>query len=103
MTFFCVVALWFAMGIAERPGLRDRSLGAGLAFGGAFLCKYTGGFVLGVIGLAYVISPSRPKTFTSLTPWVRWAARGMIPIVVGSGYLPRARSPRLESISEIPV
>ena len=82
MTFFCVVALWFAMGIAERPGLGPL-LGAGLAFGGAILCKYTGGFVLGVIGLAYVISPSRPKTFTSLTPWVRWAARGTIPILVG--------------------
>ena len=38
MTFFCVVALWFAMGIAERPGLGPL-LGAGLAFGGAILCS----------------------------------------------------------------
>jgi 4-amino-4-deoxy-L-arabinose transferase-like glycosyltransferase len=86
MTFFSVLALWFALRIAERPGLGPL-VAAGLAVGAATLCKYTGAFVLGVVGFAYLLSPSRPRTLpTSLQAWkswLRWVAQGMIPVVVG--------------------
>jgi 4-amino-4-deoxy-L-arabinose transferase-like glycosyltransferase len=82
MTFFCVLALWYSLRIVDRPGIWPL-VGAGLAFGAAILCKYAGGFVLGVIGLAYVLSPSRPRTLMPLTSWIHWAARGLIPIAVG--------------------
>ena len=82
MAFFCVLTLWCALRVAERGDVASL-VGAGLAFGGAILCKYSGGFVLGVVGLAYLLAPQRPSTMKPVGPWVRWVARGVIPIVVG--------------------
>ena len=82
MTFFCVVALWFSIRIVER-GDTTSLVGAGLAFGAAILSKYTGAFTLGVIGFAYLLSPRRPRALKPVTAWAGWAARGIVPIVVG--------------------
>src|SRR4029079_18128957 len=71
MTFFCVLTLWCALRIAEGATLA-RLVAAGLAFGAAILSKYAGAFVLGVVGVAYVLSPSRPKTLRPAAAWVRW-------------------------------
>ena len=82
MTSFCVVALWFSIRIVERGDMASL-VGAGVAFGAAILSKYTGAFTLGVIGFAYLLSPTRPKTFQPVTAWMGWALRGIVPIVVG--------------------
>jgi hypothetical protein len=82
MTFFCVVALWFSIRIAERGDLMSL-VGAGFAFGAAILAKYTGAFTLGVIGFAYLLAPTRPRSLKPVAAWLTWAARGIIPIVVG--------------------
>ena len=82
MTFFCVVALWFSIRLVER-GDTASLVGAGLAFGLAILAKYTGAFTLGVIGLAYLLSPRRPKTLQPVAAWAGWAVRGILPIVIG--------------------
>lgn len=82
MTFFCVLALWFSIRIVERGDWRSL-VGAGAAFGFAILSKYTGAFTLGFIGLAYLLAPSRPNTLRPAIAWVRWALRGVVPIVVG--------------------
>jgi len=84
MTFFCILTLWFAMRIAVR-GDMSSLIGAGIGFGGAILSKYSGGFVLGIVGLAYLLSPQRPKTLKPFAPWIMWVVRGVIPIVVGFG------------------
>jgi 4-amino-4-deoxy-L-arabinose transferase-like glycosyltransferase len=84
MAFFCTLTLWFAMRVAER-GHVGSLVGAGLGFGGAILCKYTGVFVLGIVGLAYLLSPQRPRALKPITRWMTWALRGVIPIVVGVG------------------
>src|SRR4029077_20984543 len=44
MAFFCTCTLWYAMRLAER-GDTGSLIGAGIGFGGAILCKYSGGFV----------------------------------------------------------
>ena len=82
MTFFCVMALWFALDVVDR-GDRWSILGAGLAFGAAILSKYTGAFVLGVIGVAYFLSPRRPKTLQPAAAWALWGVRGLVPMTVG--------------------
>jgi hypothetical protein len=82
LTFACTLALLAAIHIAERGSVRSL-VAAGVAFAGAVLFKYSGAFVLGVIGLAYLISPGRPSAVRPLGGWVRWVARGTIPIVVG--------------------
>ncbi len=84
LTLCCALALLASLRIAERGDLRSL-VGAGLAFGCAVLFKYPGAFVLGVIGLAYLLAPGRPATVRPLGAWVRWGLRGTIPIVVGVG------------------
>jgi 4-amino-4-deoxy-L-arabinose transferase-like glycosyltransferase len=82
LAFACTLALLAAIHVAERGSVRSLAA-AGLAFGGAVLFKYSGAFVLGVIGLAYLIAPGRPSAVRPLGAWMRWAGRGTIPIVVG--------------------
>jgi hypothetical protein len=84
LAFACALALLAAMHVAEHGRVRSL-VAAGVAFGAAVLFKYTGAFVLGVIGIAYLIAPGRPATIGPLGAWARWALRGTIPIVVGVG------------------
>lgn len=84
MTFFALLALWFSLRLADKGDMASL-IGAGLAFGGAILCKYTGAFSLGIIGIAYLMSPRRPKTLQPLGAWAVWVLRGIVPIVVGVG------------------
>ena len=82
MTFFTVLAWLFALRLAESGRTRD-GVAAGLAFGAAILCKYSGAFVLAVIAAAYILSPRRPRTGEPLARWLRWAAGGLVPLVAG--------------------
>jgi 4-amino-4-deoxy-L-arabinose transferase-like glycosyltransferase len=82
LTFACTLALLAALHIAERGSVRSL-VAAGVAFAGAVLFKYSGAFVLGVIGVAYLVAPGRPAGVRPLGAWIRWGARGTIPIVVG--------------------
>jgi 4-amino-4-deoxy-L-arabinose transferase-like glycosyltransferase len=82
MTFACALALWCALRLVETGGARWL-VASGLAFAGAVLFKYSGGFVLGVIGLAYFLAPGRPEWKAPAVAWLRWAIRGLTPIVVG--------------------
>ncbi len=82
MVFFCTVALWTALRLVERGDWSSVVL-AGVAFGLAMVSKYTGAFVLGVIGLAYFLAPGRPTTVQPIGAWIRWTLRGIVPIVIG--------------------
>lgn len=82
MVFFCTVALWTALRLVERGDWSSVVL-AGVAFGLAMVSKYTGAFVLGVIGLAYFLAPGRPTTVQPIGGWIRWTLRGIVPIVIG--------------------
>lgn len=81
MTFFCVLALWFALRVVERSDMVSL-VGAGIAVACAAVSKYTGAFTLGVVGVAYVLSTARPSPSHPLKAWVIWVLRGMVPIVV---------------------
>ncbi len=83
LTLACAVALLAAIRIVERGDLGSL-VGAGAACGAAVLFKYSGAFVLGVIGLAYLLAPGRPPALRPLAAWARWAVRGTTPIVVGA-------------------
>ena len=80
MVFFCVLTLWWSLRIVER-GDMGSLLGAGVSVGAAVASKYTGGLVLGVVGVAYVLSPGRPHAPCPMRARVIWALRGTIPIV----------------------
>jgi 4-amino-4-deoxy-L-arabinose transferase-like glycosyltransferase len=83
MTFFTVLAWLCALRLAEHGRMRD-ALAAGLAFGGAILCKYSGGFVVLVIAAAYALSPRRPARGQPAAAWIRWAAAGLAPVAAGA-------------------
>ncbi len=83
MTFFTVLAWLFSVRLVESGRMRD-AVGAGLAFGAAILCKYSGGFVVAVIGVAYLLSPARPRTGEPASAWIRWAAKGVVPLAAGA-------------------
>jgi 4-amino-4-deoxy-L-arabinose transferase-like glycosyltransferase len=83
MTFACALALWCAIRLVETGGMRWL-IASGLAFAGAVLFKYSGAFVLAVIGLAYFLAPGRPAPRDSPLAWLRWAVRGTTPIFVGA-------------------
>jgi 4-amino-4-deoxy-L-arabinose transferase-like glycosyltransferase len=83
MTFFAVLTWLFALRLAEHGHVRD-GVAAGLGLGGAILCKYSGGFVLAVIGLAYLLSPRRPRAGQPVSDWLRWIAIGSVPIVTAA-------------------
>lgn len=81
MVFFCALAWLFALRLAERGDLAS-AVWAGMALGGAILCKYSGAFMALPIGLAYLVSPRRPPLVSPLSAWVRWLALGTVPLVV---------------------
>lgn len=83
MTFFTVAAWLFALRLAERGLMRD-AVAAGLAFGGAILCKYSGGFVVVVIAATYVLAPRRPGRGQPASAWITWAAWGLVPFAAGA-------------------
>jgi 4-amino-4-deoxy-L-arabinose transferase-like glycosyltransferase len=83
MVFFCTVTLWTAVRLVERGDWGSVVL-TGVAFGFALLAKYTGAFVLGVVGLAYFMAPGRPTRVQPISTWARWAMRGTVPIVIGA-------------------
>jgi len=82
MTFCCALALWLALRLVDRADLASL-VASGLAFAGAVLFKYSGAFVLGVIGLAYFLAPGRPTRLQPIRAWLRWVLRGITPIAVG--------------------
>lgn len=83
MTFFAVLAWLFSLRLAEHGRMRD-AVAAGLAFGAASLCKYSGGFVVLVIAAAYLLSPRRPARGQAAAAWMRWGAAGLVPFVAGA-------------------
>jgi hypothetical protein len=83
MIFFVVLAWLYAFRIAEHGRLSDYLL-AGVAAGAAFGSKYTGVFIVGVIGLAHLLSPGRPTSVKDVRGWVRWTLRGISPLVAAA-------------------
>jgi len=81
MLFFAALTLLASLQIAERGGVWP-SVFAGLAFGGAILCKYSGAFLAAPIGIAWLASPDRPWPNGAGKSWVRWIALGALPLVV---------------------
>lgn len=82
MAFFCTLTLWAAVRLVERGDWTSLIL-CGVMFGAAIISKYTGVFVLGVIGLAYLLAPGRPQRVQPIAAWIRWALRGIVPIPIG--------------------
>jgi 4-amino-4-deoxy-L-arabinose transferase-like glycosyltransferase len=81
MIFFAAVAWLFALRIAESGRLRDYLL-AGAFAGAAIGSKYSAAFIVGVIGVAHLVAPGRPRTWTDRRGWLAWVARGVSPLVV---------------------
>ena len=81
MVFFCMAAVWWSLRVAERGDWMSL-VGAGASVGAAVASKYTGLIALGVVGIAYILSPRRPRHVRPLMPWAVWTVRGMVPIVV---------------------
>jgi 4-amino-4-deoxy-L-arabinose transferase-like glycosyltransferase len=82
LTFACALTLLAALRLVDRPTIGALIL-AGLGFGLTIALKYSGAFVLGVVGVAYLLAPGRPVSVKPMGAWIRWALRGVIPIPVG--------------------
>ncbi len=81
MLFFVVVAWLFAQRIVERGRWSDY-LWAGAAAGAAIGSKYSGAFIVGVIGVAHLLAPGRPRTLSDTRGWLLWILRGVSPLIV---------------------
>ena len=81
MIFFASVTWLFALRIAESGRLRDYLL-AGAFAGAAIGSKYSAAFVVGVIGVAHLVAPGRPRQWSDGRGWLAWVARGVSPLVV---------------------
>ena len=81
MIFFASLAWLFALRIAESGRLRDY-LWAGAFAGAAIGSKYSAAFVVGVIGVAHLVAPGRPRTWNDTRSWLAWTARGISPLIV---------------------
>jgi hypothetical protein len=81
MVFFCALAWLLALRLAARGDMAS-AIWAGIALGGALLCKYSGAFMALPIGIAYLVSPRRPTLASPLSAWARWLGLGMVPLVV---------------------
>jgi 4-amino-4-deoxy-L-arabinose transferase-like glycosyltransferase len=81
MIFFAAVAWLFALRIAESGRLRDYLL-AGAFAGAAIGSKYSAAFIVGVIGVAHLVAPGRPRAWRDRRGWLAWGARGVSPLVV---------------------
>ena len=80
MLFFVSLAWLFALRIAEQGRSRDY-LWAGVFAGAAIGSKYSAAFILGVVAVAHLVAPGRPRTW-NLRGWLAWTARGLSPLVL---------------------
>lgn len=83
MLFFVALAWLFSLRIADEGRWPDY-LWAGLFAGAAIGSKYSAAFILGVIGLAHLVSPGRPASWRDAGAWARWTARGLSPLVIAA-------------------
>ena len=81
MLFFVTLAWLFALRIAEEGRWRDY-LWAGVTAGAAIGSKYSAVFVLGVVALAHLANPRRPRTWADGRGWLEWTARGLSPLLL---------------------
>jgi hypothetical protein len=83
MLFFASLAWLFALRIAEQGRWRDY-LFAGAFSGAAIGSKYSAAFILGVVAVAHLAAPGRPRTSTDVRGWLAWTARGLSPLVLSA-------------------
>jgi hypothetical protein len=83
MIFFLTLSWLFALRIAENGRWRDY-LWTGPVVAAAIASKYSAAFVLGVVALAHLAAPGRPRTWRDLRGWLVWTARGLSPLVLGA-------------------
>jgi 4-amino-4-deoxy-L-arabinose transferase-like glycosyltransferase len=81
MLFFVSLTWLFALRIAEDGRWRDY-LSPERSQGRAIGSKYSAAFILGVVGVAHLVTPRRPATATDVRGWLAWTARGLSPLVV---------------------
>ena len=81
MLFFVSLTWLFALRIAEHGRWRDYLL-AGAFAGAAIGSKYSAAFILGVVGVAHLVTPRRPATAADVRGWLAWTARGLSPLVL---------------------
>jgi 4-amino-4-deoxy-L-arabinose transferase-like glycosyltransferase len=87
LTFFSILAWLFLIDVAVR-GTTRAYVFAGLAIGGALLCKYSAAFLLPLVLIAHLFAPGRPLWAASWSAWMKWLLRGAIPgIVAGLTFL----------------
>ena len=80
MIFFASVAWLYSLRIADSARLRDYLL-AGAFAGAAIGSKYSAAFIVGVIGVAHLIAPGRPRTLSDRRGWLAWTLRGISPLL----------------------
>ncbi len=83
VTFFSALTLWLAVRLAERASW-FLLIACGVSVGFAVATKYSGAFVLAVVGLAYFMAPGRPPAVKPVTNWITWALRGLVPIAAAA-------------------
>jgi hypothetical protein len=76
LAFFCALALWALVCIAQ-DGRPRAYVAFGLAFGAAISCKYTAAFLLLPLAIVHILSPARARG------WKVWFPLGCVPIVIG--------------------
>lgn len=83
VTCTAVLALWMSLRLVERGDWTSLVL-CGVSFAIAILCRYSGAFVLGVVGVAYFLAPGRPERLQPIGAWVQWVLRGITPIAIAA-------------------
>ena len=83
VTFFCALTLLLALRLAERASWA-MLIACGVSVGCALATKYSGAFVLAIVGLAYFMAPGRPSTVNPIAKWITWALRGLTPILAAA-------------------
>ena len=81
LTFFSILAWLFLIDVAVR-GSTKAYVFAGLAIGGALLCKYSAAFLLPLVLIAHLVDPGRPLRDAPWSAWARWLLRGAVPGIV---------------------
>jgi 4-amino-4-deoxy-L-arabinose transferase-like glycosyltransferase len=81
MIFFVSLAWFYSLRIAERGAWSDYLM-AGLMAGAAIASKYNAVFIVGVIGLAHLLSVRRPAAWSDRAGWLAWTVRGLSPLAV---------------------
>ena len=81
LTVFCVLAWLFLIDVAVK-GTTRAYVFAGLAIGGALLCKYSAAFLLPIALIAHLLAPGRPLRSAPWAAWASWLLRAAIPGVV---------------------